>query len=186
VREVLAMVVSRVFAAASLLSLLIPVSAHAQQQQIEPRDVTEVPTNVEAGVFADEMISLMRRSHTFREQCARIAADDRVRVRFSVSNSIDGGGRAQTTFRRDRGATLLADVEILFGANYRELLAHEFEHVIEQLDGVNLRQEAAEGRAWRVAAGAFETRRASLVGVKVLREAAALPSQPAITAQALR
>jgi hypothetical protein len=66
---------------------------------------------------------------------------------------------------------LKADVELLFGENYRELLAHEFEHVLEQIEGVNLRREAAEGRAWVLPGGAFETRRASVTGVQVLREA---------------
>jgi hypothetical protein len=59
---------------------------------------------------------------------------------------------------------------VQFGENYNELLAHEFEHVLEQLDGVDLRREAAEGRAWLLPGGVFETRRAFATGVQVLRE----------------
>lgn len=152
--------------------LLAPGPAFAQQaeQQQRQRPATAIPANITAGLFAPDMEALLRTSDTFRSQCARIAGDARVRVRVSVAYSIDGGGRAQTTFRRYQSGTLSAEVELLFGENYRELLAHEFEHVIEQIDGVNLGAETAAGRAWAVAGGAFETRRALLIGVHVLRE----------------
>ena len=41
-----------------------------------------------------------------------------------------------------------------------ELIAHEFEHVLEQLDGVDLKALARAGEARRLADGAFETERA--------------------------
>jgi hypothetical protein len=128
-----------------------------------------VPPNVDAGVFAPDVRRLLAHSQTFRAQCVRIAAEPRVNVRIEIVNTLDGG-RAQTTIHRLSSGAIEADVSVLFGENYRELLAHEFEHVIEQLDGVNLRAEAAEGRAWELASGAFETRRAFLAGVQVMRE----------------
>jgi hypothetical protein len=131
---------------------------------------TALPANVEAGLLTSEMIALLRRSDTFRAQCERIAAQPRVRVRLRIVNSVDGSGRAQTTMRVYRAGALQADVELLFGEDYRELLGHELEHVIEQIDGVDLRDEAAAGRAWQVDGGVYETRRAFSVGVQVVRE----------------
>jgi hypothetical protein len=165
-----AMSVSRVFVILLGVWLTVARSAIAQSQQPQPC-ATAVPRNVDAGVLASDVLALLRLSDTFRSQCARIAADPRVRVRLSITCTVEGNGRAQTIFRRYRTGTLVAEVDILFGENYRELLAHEFEHVLEQLDGVNVRREAAEGRAWEVATGAFETRRAFLAGTQALREA---------------
>jgi len=130
----------------------------------------QVPANVDARLFTGDVRTLLRLSPTFRVQCQRIAADPRVLVHLSVVTTIDGGGRAQTTFHRYPTGAIVADVDVLFGGDYRELLAHEFEHVIEQLDGVDLRREMAGGRAWQVGAGAFETRRALLAGLQVVRE----------------
>jgi hypothetical protein len=124
------------------------------------------PSNVDAGLVSAELRALLRVSDTFRAQCARIAADRRAHVRVSIAYGLESGARAQTTFRRYRSGALFADVEILFGEDYRELLAHEFEHVIEQLDGVDLREEARQGRAWQIDGGAFETRRARLAGLQ--------------------
>ncbi len=175
------MSVSRRCAVLLLSVLAIPCVALGQPEQQWRRQQaceTAIPANVEAGLFASDVLTLLRLSDTFRQQCERIAADGRVRVRLAIVNTIDGGGRAQTTFRRYRSGALSADVEVLFGENYRELLAHEFEHVLEQIDGVDLRREAADGRAWQVGEGAYETRRAFLAGVQVLREAE--PPEPRI------
>jgi len=167
-----------------LLLLVVPSAAAAQQQwqQDQQPCATAIPGNVDAGVLASDMLALLRRSDTFRSQCARIAAEPRVRVRIAVTSSVDGGARAQTTLRRFGAASLLAEVEVQFGENYRELLAHEFEHVIEQMDGVDLRREAVQGRAWEISSGTFETRRACLVGVQVVREAEAVPLHAAAVA----
>ena len=167
------MVMSRVCVVLLWLLVTVPCLAVAGQQETrsrQPRCAGSIPPNVDAGLFTGDVLALLRRSDTFRAQCERVAADPRVRVRLSVVATVDGGGRAETTFHRYRTGALVAEVAVLFGENYRELLAHEFEHIIEQLDGVDLRREAADGRAWQVASGAFETRRALLAGVQVLEE----------------
>src|SRR5262245_5912899 len=168
------MSVSHLSAVLLLSTLAVPLVALAQQAVPgpQPRCAAVLPGNVDGGLLTTDALALLRLSDTFRTQCERIAAETRVRVTLAITGTIPGGGRAQTTFRRYRSGLLFADVEVPFGENYRELLAHEFEHVIEQLDGVDLRREAAEGRAWEIAAGTFETRRAYLVGMRVLREAA--------------
>jgi hypothetical protein len=143
------------------------------QQRVAPEApqpcATTIPENVEPGVLASELLALLRTSETFRGQCSRIGADARVRVTIFVVNMLDAG-RAETMIRRARTGAIRARVLVLFGGNYQELLAHEFEHVIEQMDGVNLRAEATDGRAWLLPSGAFETRRAFAAGVQVLHE----------------
>lgn len=171
------MPVSRVSVALLLLLWSIPRAAFAQgtaQPEQSQRCDGAIAGNVDAGLLASDVLALLRLSDTFRAQCARIAADARVHVRLNVTTTIVSIGRAQTTFRRYRNGALSAEVEVLFGENYRELLAHEFEHVIEQIDGVDLRDEVVRGRAWEVAAGTFETRRAFDTGLRVLRESEAL------------
>lgn len=158
-----------------LFSFVLACSSRMSAQQ-----QTSIPPNVDAGLVSADVRTLLRMSGTFRAQCERIAADPRAHVRVTIAYSLEPGTRAQTTVHRYRSGALVAEVEMLFGGNYRELLAHEFEHVIEQIEGVDLREEATQGTAWMVGAGAFETRRARLAGVQVLEEstmlrAAALP-----------
>jgi hypothetical protein len=166
--EVLRMCVRRWCAVLLVLVFGLPRAVGAQQQQ----DVcaAAIPPNIEAGVLAREMIALLRRSETFRSQCERLAHAPRVRVTIELVFSLESG-RAQTAIHRYTSGAIRAEVVVLFGENYRELLAHEFEHILEQVDGVDLRQEAALGRAWVLPGGAFETRRAFATGVQVLREA---------------
>jgi hypothetical protein len=127
----------------------IPRDARAQQPDT---CATAIPPNIEAGVFTRDVIALLSRSDTFRSQCERVAGASRVRVTLAIVSTLNGG-RARTTIHRFPSGGILAEVDVLFGENYRELLAHEFEHILEQIEGVNLRQEAAEGRAlappWR-------------------------------------
>ena len=155
--------------AAVLLVFLFgaPRATAAQQQQT---CATAIPANIDAGVFAPDMIALLKRSDTFRAQCERLGESSRVQVKIAIAFTLPSG-RAQTAIHRFADRSIRADVVLLFGENYRELLAHEFEHVLEQVDGVDLRREAAEGRAWLLPGGAFETRRAFVTGVQVLREA---------------
>ncbi len=51
-----------------------------------------------------------------------------------------------------------------------EFIAHELEHIVEQLDGVDLKAQAGNGEVWRTGDGAFETRRAIDSGRRVARE----------------
>lgn len=162
---------------AVLLSLVIgvPRLLCAQPQAI---CTTAVPANIDAGVFGHDVIALLRRSDTFRAQCERIARATDVRVTIAMAFTLQNA-RAQTAIHRCASGAISAEVLVRFGENYRELLAHEFEHVIEQVDGVDLRHEAAEGRAWILPGGAFETRRAFETGVHVLREAEPLRAHAA-------
>ena len=82
--------------------------------------------------------------------------------------------RAVTVLARYESGYLRAEVTLVFAENYIELVAHEFEHVLEQVDGIDLRARAALGQARHLPDGAYETPRATLAGQQVWREYEAL------------
>jgi hypothetical protein len=116
---------------------------------------------------------MLQYSPRFREQCVVLAS--RLDVRATIRIAIPPPGsrmRARAIVRRDASGTFAADIEIRHPAAMPELLAHELEHVIEQIDGVDLQALAERGEAQRVEGGAFETRRACLIGQQVAGEVA--------------
>jgi hypothetical protein len=148
--------------------VLIVLGSAVVQAQSDTRGFA-IPTNIQAGLLTQDIVALIQASPTFRAQCERIAASRTLRVHVEVVRALDGP-RAETTITRYEAGALRAHVRIAFGHDYRELIAHEFEHIIEQLDSVDLRSEAEHGRAWLLDANAFETRRASEAGRRVRRE----------------
>lgn len=159
-------VVSMVLVVQMVLWFGVPGVARAQQSQA---CVSAVPANVQAGILTREFIALLQASPTFRSQCERIAAAPYARVRIEVVDA-QTIARADTAMTRYQAGALYAHVRIRFGQNYPELMAHEFEHIIEQLECVDLRAEVARGRAWAIESDVFETRRASEAGVRVRHE----------------
>ena len=115
--------------------------AHTFDTGAEPHQELSLPSNlVVPAVFRDVVDAMLRESPTFRRQCARIAnaprmvvvldwslpeIGDRTRARTVVSTTQDGGQRAAVSIRP--------------GNDPVELIAHELEHVLEQLDDVDLR-----------------------------------------------
>ena len=132
------------------------------------------PPNIRTGMLQEDFVELTQRSPTFRRQCARIAASPVLRVTLNVGTILDPHARAQTIISRYDAGGIRADITLRFGEDYLELLAHEFEHVIEQIDRINLSDEVAKGRAWRSPSGAFETRRAFDAGIRAREEYEAL------------
>ena len=113
----------------------------------------------------------LEHSPTFRQQCRALAASPRLRARVVVSYPpAIGRLRARTSITVTRSGVLTADIEILSVLDLTELIAHEFEHVLEQLDGVNLHALAHSGDARRLSDGAFETERAVAAGHQVAGE----------------
>jgi hypothetical protein len=131
---------------------------------------SRIPANIEAGQLAPEILDMLTHSDTFRRQCLRIAAARVLRIRLGIIVPSPAGYRALTVIVRYEAGALHAEVTLGFAGNYVELLAHEFEHVLEQVDGVNLRAAGAGGGVWRLPDGAYETRRATQAGLQVLHE----------------
>ncbi len=116
---------------------------------------------------------MLEKSPTFKRQCDRIGASGtlvvKVRVVPAAKNSFT---RATTTFRRYSSGLTIADVEIPAASPVVELLAHEFEHIAEYVEGVNLKTLAREDPAevYQMRDGSFETNRAVEAGRAAARE----------------
>ena len=139
-----------------------------------PRQIALPPNLYVSDTFKPVVETMLRQSRTFRRQCLRIADDPRLSVylapamdprRFDV--------RATTHFARKQTG-LTATITIFPVNQHVELIAHEIEHVIEQLDGVDLVSFAAMPgtgvHAVHLNGNVFETTRALTVGLKVAGE----------------
>jgi hypothetical protein len=82
-------------------------------------------------------------------------------------------GHARSRLERDQGGlNAVVQIELRAPALYVEFIAHELEHVLEQLDGMDLGRLARQGLDGVVdGEGAYETARARSVGRLVAREA---------------
>ena len=116
------------------------------------------------------------RSPTFRRQLIRLADAPGLVVTVAIGRfRTSSDAEAITRFARGHGLLSRAEVEIGRGdtANLVELIAHELEHVLEQLDDVNL-MYMAQGpgvRSHRSERGpAFDTARARQIGLCVAAE----------------
>ena len=127
------------------------------------------PVNLRGGVYQSLIEQMWRASPTFRQQCLTIAREPGLRVTFRTVSASGGiGVRARTEIVRKRGKVVLAEVVLLTLDGVVELIAHEMEHVVEQLEGVRLRGHGCRGstgrRDW------FESCRAHEMGRRVARE----------------
>jgi hypothetical protein len=135
----------------------------------------DVPPNlaVPAG-YRRLLESMLLRSSTFRRQCQRIANTRNLLVTLRVSAVTRTQGiRARTHIARD-GGQLVATIDLMRLNDPDEMIAHEIEHIIEQLDGIDLPSKALlDGNGVRTSFGdetAFETKRATRVGLAVAAE----------------
>jgi hypothetical protein len=138
-----------------------------------------LPSNIVApDVVRGVAAAMLRASPTFRRQCARLASAPDLIV--TVYNTQMPGSRpyvASTRIYRRADGRLAADVHIAPGGDREELLAHEFEHIIEQLDGIDLVALAKRpGTGVHVVPNAseFETDRAVTIGRQVASEMRAM------------
>ena len=140
-----------------------------------PDGPADVPANVVASPSYQELMqSMLERSPTFRRQCLRIANTPDLLITVERRAAPLSSSRAQTRISRERGGAVHAAIQVSDGADQAELIAHEFEHIIEHLDGVDLASRArlastgvSRGPAY---ANTFETVRARRVGATVLAE----------------
>jgi len=106
--------------------------------------LSALPVNlVVTGVYGPAIARLLRDSPTFRRQCARIAAAPQLRVTIESEPPRPAQRPAALTHlsRHETGA-MRAVVRIPSTVRAPELIAHELEHVLEQLDGIDLRAKA--------------------------------------------
>lgn len=157
--------------AAYVAMALVAVLAMARDARADGADEPDrrprcdaLPLNLEvAAIYRTDIVRLVARSPTLSRQCAAIAA-----AAVTVHIVVHGAAtffddcRARAAFRRLRSGRLDARIDLPFNRDFPELLAHELEHVVEQIEGVRL-QDLADRHAdgvRRTRGGAFETRRA--------------------------
>jgi hypothetical protein len=146
----------------------------------DTRDDVRLPSNlVVTPAYRQIVSSMLAHSPAFRRQCLRIGIASHLAVTLLGEDATTPSeSRAFTRISRDRDGGLRAVVQIREIADATELIAHEFEHIIEQLDGVDLKSlaafETSGVRQCRCGEGdAFETARAVHAGLQVAREVAA-------------
>jgi len=137
------------------------------------------------------VVDMCRRSPTFRRQVIRLARQAGLEVQLQSGQfSTFGRIRARSAITRVDGQLRTAIVEVPAASSVQqaELVAHEFEHILEQLDGVDLAAWAGRSGVYRLGAsdgdGPFETERARQIGRVVAGEFAAATG--AITALRVR
>jgi hypothetical protein len=122
---------------------------------------------------------MCRRAPTFRRQVVRLAAQTALVVTVEPGLfPADGRVRAATAIARIDGGLRRAEVLVPSGDSLAvaELIGHEFEHILEQLDGVDLASWVGHSGVHRVGGhddGPIETERARQVGRLVASEYAA-------------
>src|SRR5262245_36706108 len=115
--------------------------------------------------------TLLKASSTFRDQCRRIAESGAVRVTIRQNAGLlERGFRARSYIERSRSRLILALVEITPFGSPAEWIGHEFEHILEQMDGWKLGELLGTGAAWRSSESMFETERAIRAGRTVADE----------------
>ena len=124
-------------------------------------------------IYRSSVIAMVRYSPTFRRQCSRIARtpDLRVEIVASLLAGAHPGSAATRIVRSGRGID--ATVQLGPSGDPVLLIAHEFEHILEQLDGVDLPVMAtriATGVHLVPGSGNFETERAIAAGRQVAGE----------------
>ncbi|HTU99720.1 MAG TPA: hypothetical protein VMF13_04225 [Luteitalea sp.] len=127
------------------------------------------PTPIRRAI--DEM---HRSSATFRRQCLRLAAAQRVHISMHFDPRLTSSSwRARTAINRRDGQVVSARVLLPLSLQAVELIAHELEHILEQIDGVDLPRHVDAGAVWKDGDGSFESARAIGIGRRVAQEVAA-------------
>jgi hypothetical protein len=163
--------------ALTLLALILTcgTAAAAGPQSPLPSDpLLHVPQNLQASVPLLQLISRMARlSPTFRAQCERIGQTPGLVVRMRYAGLRDDRPfNARTIVRRHQYGAVIAEVHLYVPLDPVEIVAHEFEHLVEQIQGTDLKSLARVRGSGvvEVTSGEFETRRAVEAGRRVLAE----------------
>jgi len=156
----------------AVLALFLAATQLASLSADRP-DQSRPPANLQVeSAFQLVVERMWQASPTFRRHCRRLADETSVLVTVSREDPSAGPSLANAwTALTFRGNILVtARIYIKGFSNGAELIAHELEHVLEQLDEVDLQAQAGKGAAWKNGKASFETRRAIEAGRHVARE----------------
>jgi Tol biopolymer transport system component len=156
----------------AVLTLFLAATQLASLTAVRP-DGFRPPSNLQVDPVLKVVVERMwQASPTFRRQCRRLAAEQGLQVRVSPDDqptrSSLADARTALTFQGN--LPVAAHVYLRPSSRPAELIAHELEHVLEQLDRVDLAGQSGNGAVWKSDRGSFETRRAIETGRRVARE----------------
>jgi hypothetical protein len=115
---------------------------------------------------------MWRSSATFRRQCAQLAEHPEVTIRIALDPRTTHGLAISRVDRAEAGLNASVQIEMRRPELWVEHLAHELEHVLEQIEGTDLvRMERQRVDGVVNVGGRYETARALWVGRAVAREA---------------
>jgi hypothetical protein len=142
--------------------------------------VTDLPPNLRVPHDLRPLLQqALRRSPTFQRQMQTLLHTQRVRMAIAY-----GGPRgtnmflARSVVTHHQWGALLVNTTLFVPADMIELVAHELEHVCEQIEGVDLRLLAGrrDSGVYDVG-GHYETQRAITVGRRVAHEVLAVAAE---------
>jgi hypothetical protein len=136
--------------------------------------VTTIPANLSVpGTLRPLLEEVLRRSPTFRQQVQKLRGAPHVRMAIRYGDvSTWHLLRAESRVSRYEWGAMQVDTQLYTARDVIEVVAHELEHVCEQIEGVDVRQLSQQRHSGVYANGPhFETRRAMLIGRQVAREA---------------
>jgi hypothetical protein len=120
------------------------------------------------------IVRLWAGSPTFRAQCLKIGAKSLYRVAVTLDPvlALNSNYRAQCTLRVYSTGFVSARVTIPSSRDLDELIAHELEHIVEHIEGVDVRRNLSRSGtgAWDAGRGRIETVRATRAGRQVRDE----------------
>lgn len=140
-----------------------------------------LPANVRIDeALAPHVQVMLERSGTFLGQCRRLATAPwvHVMVRLGPYFLDRHGYRAYSTIQRPQSKLLIAVVTLQASADPSLWIGHEFEHLVEQIDEVDvLRQASVLRDAWHTRNGMVETGRAVRAGYRIFDEVRTVVTQ---------
>ncbi len=163
----------------AVLTLFLAATQLASLAAVRP-DGFRPPFNLQVDALLKPLLEQMwQASPTFRRQCRRLAAEESLQVTVGREDqpSVASFANARTALTFKGNTPVTARVYIKNTSNGAELIAHEFEHILEQLDGVDLQAQAGNGAVWKGDRASFETRRAIETGRRVAREVSDAPAR---------
>jgi hypothetical protein len=157
----------------AVITVLSGLHVSAATEDAKSCDRHQTWTNVDVPPDLAPMVEeIYRRSPTFKAQCALIGGAERLHVSIQLDTTTRSSCRAFTVITR-RGRMIRAEVHLPpSGVLFGELIGHEFEHILEQLEGLHL-PELAQLRGsgvHEVERNLFETERAERTGRVVAEE----------------
>jgi hypothetical protein len=139
--------------------------------------MTQIPDDLPRNLRVPENMRpmlkrMLQTSSTFRRQIAVLSAKPAVRVSVAYGGLRgDRNYHALSTVRKHEWGAMMVETTVFVPTDLVEIIAHEMEHICEQVEGVDLRSlSRMKGEGVYDLNGHYETARAIRAGQAVTRE----------------